>query len=126
MDMQVESLVKKFNIYHPLEGKVNITCLLEEIAYELVATIEAQNLVCSYYRAQTRDAEYAELAIRNTTIGDIISDNKNIFIVTDKGFKPLKTKQLLGTNVLELDKTVLDYLNKQILENPEDLISMGD
>lgn len=106
-----------FNIYHPINGEMNYNCDKGKFEYELVATISATSLDKVYPLAQNFNTKYAELGIRSTSVGDIITDGKGgTFMIKNIGFEPIPHKELTLMTDIESSHRV----GQMIMNNPED------
>ena len=117
--------LKKFSIYHPLEGKINDSMRMN-YDYEYVTSVEALNLVKSLYLGHEKfNPEYKSLGRRNTTTGDLITVEDKLYMVSGKGgFKRIPSTKPLFKSVMELDEAIIEILSRRTLteENINDLI----
>jgi hypothetical protein len=120
------SNLRKFSIYHPIEGKVNNSMRMN-YTYEYITSVEATNLVKSYYMAQDKfNPDYKELGKRNTTAGDLITVDAKLYMVSNKGgFKRIPSTKPLFKNVMELDEAIIEILSRRTLTD-EDVESLID
>lgn len=121
----MNSTLRKFSIFHPIEGKVNDKCLLN-YAYEYVITVETTNLVKSLYMAQDKfNPEYAKLGKRNTTVGDLITVDEKLYMVNGEGgFKRVPSTKPLFKEIMETDEAIIEILSRKKLtqKDVDDLI----
>ena len=117
--------LKRFGIYHPKEGVINDSLDFENVVYEYAASVEAENVVRSFYMAQISNPKYKELGKRNTAIGDIITHNTKVFMVNGKGgFKRVFPSKDLYRKIMDTDEAIIEILSRQHLtqEDIDDLI----
>ncbi len=114
------SNLRKFSIYHPIEGKVNDRCT-HNYTYEYITSVEATNLVKSYYMAQDKfNPEYEKLGKRNTTTGDLITVDAKLYMVNGVGgFKRIPSTKPLFQNVMELDEAIIEILSRRTLTDED-------
>lgn len=112
--------LRRFSIFHPIEGKINSRCDLN-YSYEFVTTVEAPNLVKSFYMAQAKlNPEYKELVKRDTTIGDVIAVEEKLYMVNSAGgFKRVPSTKPLFKNVMELDEAIIEILSRKKLTDDD-------
>lgn len=123
----MDTKLKQFNIYQPLNGALNITCSIEGYVYELIGSIKAENLVRSFYMSQNDfNPAYAQYGKRSVSVGDIITDGMLVHMVLPSGFKKLKTKDLLYKEIMELDEAVIDILDTRIKLDDETMDQLLD
>lgn len=119
------SNLRRFSIFHPIEGKVNDKCT-HNYAYEYVISVDAQNLVKSLYMGQDKfNPEYAKLGRRNTTVGDLITVDEKLYMVRgDGGFKRVPSTKPLFKEVMEIDEAIIEILSRKKLtqQDVDDLI----
>jgi hypothetical protein len=90
----------KYNIYHPLEGKMNSFCQPAQFEYKRVAEIEAVSLEEAWHLSQNDfNDEYAALNVRSTSVGDIIASaedlvNLRCHLVKGMGFQEVSVRWL--------------------------------
>jgi len=112
----MESKLKRFGIYHPIGGHLNMTCKVDSHEYEYVASVEAENLVKSFYRAQNDfNPAYAALGKRSTSVGDIITNGKAVFIVKGVGYKRIPRTKELYKKIMETDEAIIEILSRKTL-----------
>lgn len=117
---------RRFSIYHPIEGKINNRCD-HNYTYEFITTLEAPNLVKSFYMAQAKlNPEYKELVKRDTTVGDIIITEDKVYMVSSPGgFKRIFKTKPLYKSVMELDEAIIEILSRRKLTD-EDVSNLLD
>jgi hypothetical protein len=110
------SNLRKFSIYHPIEGKVNDRCA-HNYTYEYITSVEATNLVKSFYMAQDKfNPDYKALGKRNTTTGDLITVDSKLYMVNGVGgFKRIPSTKPLFQSVMELDEAIIEILSRRTL-----------
>lgn len=108
--------LRKFGVYHPKDGALNYDFKPENYEYEPIALVEAENLVRSFYRAQNGfNKEYALMGRRSTCVGDLITDETNVYMVFSNGYRKINPKSELFNTIMELDKALRKPLDDQIL-----------
>lgn len=112
--------MRRFSIFHPIEGKVNEKCLLN-YTYEFVITFEAQNLVRSLYLGQDKfNPDYQATGRRNTTTGDLITVDEKLYMVrSDGGFKRVPSTKPLYKEVMEIDEAIIEILSRKKLTDDD-------
>jgi hypothetical protein len=117
--------LKRFGIYHPKDGYMNVLCKTDVCEYEFAANVEAENLVRSFYMSQNDlNPEYAKQGKRSTSVGDIITYNDKVFMVNGMGYKRIpKTNELYG-KIMESDEAIIEILSRRTLteEDVKDLL----
>lgn len=95
----------QYSIYHPLNGALN-TFLDMSVQYELVASVEAEDVLEAFTQAQNDfNDDYSKLHIRSTSVGDIImSEQAHAYLLTSTEIQVLTTEQL-GVMIPYLTKT---------------------
>lgn len=82
---RVKPIGKKFIIYHPSTGDVNLQCLPFTYSYKQVAIAYADNLFEAYDKSQRDSSIYRKFEIRSTAVGDVIENNHgHYFIILNK------------------------------------------
>jgi len=117
--------LKRFGIYHPKDGFMNITCKVDICEYEHVAHIEAENLVRAFYMGQNDfNPEYAAKGKRSTSVGDVITYNDKVFMANGMGFKRVSKTTELYTKIMESDEAIIEILSRRTLneEQVQDLL----
>jgi hypothetical protein len=95
-----------FNIYHPVNGKINHKCESHVFEYEHVATVEAASLEEAYKKGNnSSNPEYADLGLRSTCVGDIITKSDKT------GEVEYYIKDTL--NFVEIPSSVVDFINTE-------------
>ena len=80
-------IMKIYNIYHPIDGKLNTQCKYYTYMYECIGFVEANSIVDAFRLAQNDfNEEYASLGHRSTSVGDIMTDGDNHYMVKGTGF----------------------------------------
>ena len=81
--------MKKYHIYHPVKGMLNPGCSRNLYMFDIVAVIEAESLEDAFRRAQNdhSTSKYYEYKKRSTSVGDIISEDDNYYMVMSQGFE---------------------------------------
>lgn len=112
--------MKIYNIYHPLDGKLNTHCEHFKYMYECVGTVEAKNIVDAFKLSQNDfNEEYASLNRRSTSVGDIFTDGDSHYIVKGMGFASCDPRLLQYVcHVVDIKR--LNSLIQERLKNPED------
>jgi hypothetical protein len=79
--------MKIYNIYHPIDGKLNTECKHYAYMYECIGSVEAKHINDAFRLAQNDfNEEYASLNRRSTSVGDIITDGNGHYMVKSLGF----------------------------------------
>jgi hypothetical protein len=88
--------------------------------YECIGSVEAESIVDAFRLAQNDfNEEYASLGCRSTSVGDIITDGDNHYMVKGKGFASCDPRLLqYACHVLDIKR--LNSLIQDRLKNPED------
>lgn len=108
----MESKLKRFGIYHPENGFQNILCKVDVCEYEYVASVEAENLVKSFYKAQNDfNPAYAAHGIRSTSVGDIIAYDAQVYMVNGSGYKRIPKNKELYRKIMESDEAIIERLS---------------
>ena len=112
--------MKIYNIYHPLDGKLNTQCEHNKFTYEFIGTIEANSLPEVFKLAQNDfNGEYASLGRRSTSVGDVITDGETHYMIKGNGYASCNPNILQYTcptiNVFRLNALI-----QERLKNPED------
>lgn len=77
---------RKFVIMHPVGGVLN-TEESTTVQFEKVAEVECHSVGQAFQLAQNDfDANYAKLGKRSTSVGDLIVEGEQVFMVTGLGF----------------------------------------
>jgi len=121
----METKIKRFGIYHPKGGELNMCCKLDTHKYEYVGSVEVQNLVQVMYKAQNDfNPEYAALGKRSTSVGDIIVNGNAVFMVKGVGYKRIPKTKDLYKEIMESDEAIIEILSRQNLteDDVNDLI----
>lgn len=118
--------LRKFSIYHPIEGKVNDSMRMN-YSYEYITSVEATNLVKSLYLGHEKfNPDYKALGKRNTTTGDLITVDAKLYMVSNKGgFKRIPSTKPLFKSVMELDEAIIEILSRRTLTG-EEVITLID
>ena len=112
--------MKIYNIYHPVDGKLNTHCESFAYTYEYVGTVEAENVAQAFKLAQNDfNEEYASLGHRSTSVGDIMTDGDTHYMVKGTGFASCDPR-LLKYVCPTFDISRLNALIQKRLLNPED------
>lgn len=112
--------MKIYNIYHPLDGKLNTECKHYAYMYECIGTVEANSIVDAFRLSQNDfNEEYASLDRRSTSVGDIITDGDNHYMVKGTGFSSCDPR-LLQYTCPTVNVSRLNALIQERLKNPED------
>lgn len=117
--------LKRFGIYYPKDGVLNIGCDLEKHEYEYVTSVESETLIRVFYKAQNDlNPEYAKLGKRSILPGDIIVDDVKVFMLLSKGMKRIPKTKPLYTKIMETDEAIIERLSHAKLteEDLNDLI----
>ncbi len=119
--------IRRFGIYHPQDGGINATCLLADYSYEYITTVEAENVVKAFYKAQSKfNLEYKKLGKRDTLAGDLITSNDKLYMFNGTGgFKRVPTTKALYKEVMEIDEAIIEILSRRHLSQ-EDLDEIID
>ena len=116
----------RYGIYHPIDGDINSDCNIKDYAYEYITTILAENVVRSFYLAQSNlNPDYEKLGRRNTAIGDLITTNNKLYMVKGDGvFKRIPTTKPLYKDIMETDEAIIEILSRRTLtqDDVNDLI----
>jgi hypothetical protein len=117
--------LKRFGIYHPKDGFINMVCKPDICEYEYVAHVEAENLVRVFYMAQNDlNPEYAKHGKRSTSVGDIVTFNKQVFMYKGVGFRRIPKTHDLYKKIMETDEAIIEVLSRKTLteEQVQDLL----
>lgn len=121
------SELKRFGIYHPIDGEINIDCNITDVAYEYVTAVEAENVVKGFYKAQgLLNPEYKKLGIRDTSTGDLITAYNKLYMFNGNGgFKRIPTTKALYKSIMETDEAIIEILSRKHLsqEDIDELIN---
>ena len=123
--MNVTKQLKRFGIYHPKDGSLNMTCKLDTHDYEYVGSVEVQTLVQVMYQAQNDfNPAYAQLGKRSTSVGDIIVAGETVYMVKGMGYKRISKTKDLYKKIMQTDEAIIEILSRQTLseDNIKDLI----
>ena len=111
---------KRFGVYHPLNGALNTACDVEKLDYEYITSIESENLVRVFYKAQNDfNPEYATLGKRSTSVGDIVVDNDRMFMYMGVGFKRIPKTKALYEKIMTLDEAIIEILSRRTLTDDD-------
>jgi hypothetical protein len=116
--------LKRFGVYHPKGGAMNTVCDVD-IDYEYITFVEAENLVRVIYKTQNDfNEDYASLGKRSTSVGDIVTSNKQVYMVKGTGYKRIPKTKELYKKIMETDEAIIEILSRQHLtqEDIDDLI----
>jgi hypothetical protein len=112
--------LRKYNIYHPKEGFLNIMCKLDVCDYEFVASVDARNLVSVFYQAQNDfNPEYASLEKRSTVVGDIVVDADQVHMFRGVGLKRIAKTTPLYKKIMEADEAIQEILSRDKLSDED-------
>ena len=112
--------MKIYNIYHPIDGKLNTQCKYYKYMYECIGTVDAESLPEAFRLSQNDfNEEYASLGYRSTSVGDIITDGDSHYMVKGNGFASCDPR-LLQYVCPSVDAIKLITLIQERLKNPED------
>jgi hypothetical protein len=113
------STLQRFGIYHPKDGKLNITCDIA-IPFEYVTSIQAENLVRSVYLSMDIfNPNYKALGKRNTTVGDLITNGSKLYMVKHNGFKKIPTTKPLYKDIMQTDEAIIEILSRKHLSQDD-------
>lgn len=91
-----------FTIYHSAE--LNTACKQKGIVFTKIAEITKSSLIDAFGWAQNHNADYAELNVRSTTIGDIIvKDTNRAFMIKGVGFEEIPYEKIDYLYALRID-----------------------
>ena len=122
----MESKLRRFGVYHPKGGELNMCCKLDSHEYEYVTSIEVETLVRVFYKAQNDfNPAYASLGKRSTSVGDIITNGNAVFMVRPVGYKRIPKTKELHKKIMELDEAMVEILSRQNLSE-EDVQRLTD
>ena len=113
--------MKTYKIYHPIDGQLNTQCKYYTYMYECIGSINAENIVDAFRLSQNDfNEEYALLGHRSTSIGDIITDGVNHYMVKGTGFASCDPRLLqYACHVLDIER--LNFLI-QVYGNNESVV----
>ena len=117
--------LKRFGIYHPKDGFINMVCKPDICEYEFVTHIECENLVRVFYLAQNDfNPEYAKKGRRSTSVGDIVTHNNQVFMYKGVGFRRIPKTHQLYKKIMETDEAIIEILSRRTLteKDVEDLL----
>jgi len=113
------AVLKQYNVFHPISGKLNISCDLH-IDYEYVASVKAENLVRSFYVSQNDfNVDYRSYGVRSTCVGDVVSDGQEVFMYMGVGFKKINHKHILHKNIKSLHTDIPDIMVEEKLSDDD-------
>ena len=116
----MESKLRRFGVYHPKGGELNMCCKLDSHEYEYVTSIETETLVRVFYKAQNdMNPEYAKLGKRSTSVGDIITNGKHVFMVRPVGYKRIPSTKELHKKILDTDEAIIEILSREHLSEED-------
>ena len=113
--------MKIYNIYHPIDGQLNTQCEHYKFTYECIGSVEAKHINDAFRLAQNDfNDEYSSLNRRSTSVGDIITNDDNHYMVKSMGFASCDPRLIQYTcpilNVVRL--------NTLIQKNKEEYMSI--
>jgi hypothetical protein len=112
--------LKRFGIYHPKQGALNICCKDDTHEYEYVTSIECETLIRVFHRAQNDfNPEYAKLGKRSTSVGDIITNGDVLFMVRPVGFRRIAKTKDLYKKIMQTDEAIIEILSRKHLTEEE-------
>jgi hypothetical protein len=103
--------LRRYGIYHPKEGFLNIMCKLDVCDFEYVGTVEARNLVSVFYQAQNDfNPAYASPGKRSTMVGDIVVDGDQVHMFRGVGLKRIAKTTKLYKDIMATDEAIMEIL----------------
>ncbi len=108
--------LSRYGIYHPVDGDINIDCNTD-VAYVYVTSVEAENVIKGFYKAQNKfNEEYKKLGRRDTSTGDLITSNNNLYMFNGTGgFKRIPTTKTLYKDIMQTDEAIIEILSRKHL-----------
>lgn len=85
----MEQTEKNYTVWHPVGGILNHKCSLTDHEYQLVGNVTASTKERAFIHSQSFSSQWEKRNLRSTSIGDIISDGDNYYMVKGMGFKQI-------------------------------------
>jgi len=117
--------LKRFGVFHPKGGELNMGLEFDKFDYEYITSIEVETLVSVFYQTQNDfNPEYAALGKRSTSVGDIINAQGQLYMYKGVGYKRIPKSSELHKKIMETDEAIIEILSRKTLtqEDVNDLM----
>lgn len=86
---------REFIILHPVDGNINTFCKVGKFMYKEVFKVTVDSITEAFRNSQNDfSSSYRAKNVRSTSVGDIIKDGINYYMIEGRGFKELQTIDL--------------------------------